>query len=83
MTKQQEIDAQRCEELQEQGIDMDCLECSCNCCIAQQMFTPDYTELVQKCSDMLFKMSSMMPEDSFIDGYEELREHLNNVLGID
>lgn len=36
MTKQQEIDAAKCEELQEQGIDMECFECSCNCCIAQQ-----------------------------------------------
>lgn len=36
MTKAQIRDAQKCEEFQEQGINMDCLECSCNCCMAQQ-----------------------------------------------
>lgn len=35
LNKQQEKDASECENLQAEGDDMDCTECSCSICIAQ------------------------------------------------
>lgn len=35
LTKRQIKDNEKCEEMQEQGKDMDCLGCSCSVCIAQ------------------------------------------------
>lgn len=36
LSKQQEIDNKRCEEMAENGEDMECFGCSCSVCIAQQ-----------------------------------------------
>lgn len=36
LSKRQEADSKKCEEMQEKDQDMDCLSCSCNVCIAQE-----------------------------------------------
>lgn len=36
MNNRQIEDSKKCDEMQEQGEEMDCTECSCSCCIAQE-----------------------------------------------
>lgn len=36
INKMQQMDSGKCEELQVQGVDMDCIECSCMVCLAQE-----------------------------------------------
>lgn len=65
MNKQQRIDSQSCEEMQSNGEDMDCTECSCSVCIAQVPNNKyQLMRLLQKCEE--FDKTLNMMEPSFI-----------------
>jgi NTP pyrophosphatase (non-canonical NTP hydrolase) len=65
MNKRQIADANECEQLAEQGIDKDCLGCSCSVCIAQEPkeFTPnDYQKAALRTAN------SLKSEDLVLNG---------------
>lgn len=72
MTKQQIKDMKKCEELQEQGIDMDCFECSCNCCIAQEnVISPDVYKVAYKALTLACEvLKNIDAHDEKIESYK-------------
>lgn len=84
MTKEQVRDMKRCDKLQLQGIDMDCLECSCNCCIAQQesMFDKKDLMLIRKSLEKYKSEAySVLLRTDFeaLDLHEETRLKVNQI----
>lgn len=53
LNKQQNLDYKRCEEMQLQGEDMDCLDCSCSVCMVQA--PADYTNGLKKAKKLIEK----------------------------
>ncbi len=53
LSKMQEKDCKRCERMMEQGRDMDCGECSCSVCLAQQ--PTDYASGLKKAKKIIEK----------------------------
>lgn len=66
LTKQQEKDSKKCDEMQERDRDMDCLSCSCNVCIAQESVF-DIEELVKQAH-------ANAVEHGFWDEWKKLKE---------
>lgn len=71
MTKQQEMDAKKCEEMAERGEDKDCLGCSCNCCIADEIESDDYTKAIE-----------MLKVFAFVDPDESETDRCNNAFSV-
>jgi len=67
MIKQQQIDAEECEQMQEQGKDKDYMGCSCNICIAQISDMNNVNDEIRHFKNHLLENITIIAEDIIND----------------
>lgn len=66
LSKQQIEDSNKCEKMQEEGKDMDCIECSCNVCIVQ--------ENILTLNELIKEAHKNAQKHGFWKGMDDIRE---------
>ncbi|MGJ0846522.1 hypothetical protein ACR77J_07530 [Tissierella praeacuta] len=65
MNKRQLNDSKKCEEMQEQGLSMECFDCSCSVCLAQE--PTDYKSGIVRSLHLVESLLERHIEDVYID----------------